>query len=44
MSSLVLQSFDKAKSNIRMEEPIRLLTRLALNFTKYLFLGKSMDS
>lgn len=32
--NILMKAFDEAKKDIRMEEPIRLLTRFALNFAK----------
>lgn len=34
---MMMKSFESAKKDIRMEEPIRLLTRFAFNFASNLF-------
>lgn len=37
INTKILQSFESAKKDIRMEEPIRIVTRFAFDFVRHLF-------
>jgi len=44
INQIVIQAFEDAKQDIRMEEPIRLLTRFAFKLIKIIFATNNHES